>query len=1203
MKKSFYIILSSFVLLLLWSCNTQKNTKFNRFYHSFTTRYNIYFNGKVSFDEQLAALQNGYKENYTDMIHMYPISAQPKDKAEPGGPFDRAIEKSNKAIKLHSLKTKPPKKPGWRNNPKQVSWQEQEEYNPFLKNSWLMLGQGQFYNADFLQASATFSYIARHYAHDPEVVAQARLWQARSYSELGWLYEAEDILGKLNTNGIPKKQLKQYAAVNADYLIKNQQFEEAIPYLQTAIKAEKNKLQKTRMKYLLGQIYVDEGLDGLAYNMFQQVARANAPYELEFAARIRQTEVFSGSNYQKMVKMLQRMAKSDKNKDFLDQVYYAIGNIYLNRQDTVNAIQNYELAVEKSTLNGMDKAIVQIKLGDLYFTMGDYIKAQPHFSGALAGINKQYKEFERVSKLSSILDELVIHVEAVQLQDSLQKLANMPESERLAVIDKIIEQVIKEEEEAKALAEKEAYLAEQQAQGSGIDRPDTETGVNMIPTPGGDGTFYFYNPQAVAQGKTQFQRKWGRRPLEDDWRRLKKTFSTFEDTTQDLADTEQTEGGLIAPVDSITGLPIDSLDTEISDDPKTREYYIQQLPLTPEDVDASNIIIVDGLFNMAMIYKDKLEDLPLSIDAFETLDNRFPENEHLLESYYQIYLMALRLEDTALAEEYKTKLINAFPESDYAVAIADPNYTYNIRMMDVVQDSIYEKTYTSYLAGDVSTVRKNYKEISEKYPLAKLMPKFMFLDALTYVETADVEGFKVALKALLDKYPDADVSELAGEMLKGVLRGRTLVQGSVRGMTWNLRFGGEELSAADSARTFTGEKNTPYRMMLVFPTGSINRNQLLFAVAAYNFANFIVKEVDLSFEEAGPLTMLMITGFYNFDEIYQYYKMIFSDGGYAAALSRDVIVLPISEENYETLMRGKTLDEYVYFFDETFGEEAPDVVARSLARMDADQEEEEETPILQPARPLPVTPAERDTSTVKTPEEQIPDQPVEKEEAVKDSVSVTIPSDSVALKTEESPALTDSATIRTSEGGVVIKSDSTSVEKATELQRDSSSVVTPVPVMEKELSLKDIEVIRKREAEEKAAREEEERIAREATEKEEQELLQKQALEKAELLKKQKEEEEALLKAKAAHEKQQQLDRKAKQKQAEADRKAKEKAQEQLRKQKEKEYKQRLQQREKDRRAKEREYARKLKEKEKAQQEVRRAKEAELKAKARQNRK
>lgn len=589
-----------------------------------------------------------------------------------------------------------------------------------------MMGQAQFYNADFLQASATFSYIARHYAHDEEVVAEARLWQARCYSEMEWFYEAEDILGKLNTNGIPRKNLNQYATVYADYLVKNKQYEEAVPYFKTAIKAEKNRLQRTRMKYLLGQIYAEQDQNGLAYQMFGQVIKANPPYELEFAARIRQTEVFTGGNYQKVIKMLGRMAKSDKNKDLLDQVYYALGNVYMSREDTVNAIKNYELGVEKSTQNGLDKAICQIKLGDLYFQKRDYVKAQPNFSGALSGIQKEYKDYERVSKLSAILDELVVHVEAVHLQDSLQTLAKMPEAERLAVIDKIIEQVKKEEEEAKALAEKEAYLAEQEAKGTGIDRPGTETGGITLPTTSGGAGFYFYNPQAVSQGKTAFQRKWGRRALEDNWRRRKKEMSTFDENGMD-----ENEGMTEGETGEPNEMPADSLELGLepvaSDDPKTREYYIQQLPLTPEDIESSNVIIEDGLYNMAMIYKDKLEDIPLATEAFEELERRFPKHSHLLESYYQVYLMALRSGNQVLATTYKNKLVTTFPESDYAIAIADPNYEYNIRMMDKVQDSIYQATYASYLAEDTVTVRRNYRDVSAKYPLADLLPKFMFL--------------------------------------------------------------------------------------------------------------------------------------------------------------------------------------------------------------------------------------------------------------------------------------------------------------------------------------------------------------------------------------------------------------------------------------------------------------------------------------------
>lgn len=1194
MKKGFYYIISIFVVLLLWSCSTKKNTKASRFYHAFNSRYNIYFNGKTSFDEALLGMQTGYKESFSEMIHMYPISAQPKDKKETGGPFDRAIEKGNKAIKLHSIKAKPAKKPGWRNDPKQRAFQEQEEYNPFLKKCWLLIGQGQFYNADFLQASATFSYIARHYAQDEEMVAEARLWQARCYSEMEWFYEAEDILGKLNTNGIPKKNLKQYASVYADYLVKNKQFDDAVPYFKSAIKSEKNKRQRTRMKYLLGQIYAAQDQDGMAYKMFNEVARANPPYELEFAARIRQTEVFTGANYQKVVKMLTRMAKSDKNKNYLDQVYYALGNIYLNREDTVNAIKNYELGIEKSTQNGLEKAICQIKLGDIYFTMRDYVKAQPCFSGALSGIQKEYKDFKRVSKLSAVLDELVVHVEAVHLQDSLQTLAKMPEPERLAVIDKIIEQVKKEEEEAKALAEKEAYLADQAAKGSGIDRPGTETGGIVLPTTAGGATFYFYNPSTVSQGKAQFQRKWGRRALEDNWRRRKKEMSTFNE--------EPLEEGM-EEAESLTvgadGQPLaaDSLEAGLpgvaADDPKSREYYIQQLPFTEEEVAASNIIIEDGLYNMAMIYKDKLEDLPLSIEAFEELERRFPDNSHRLESYYQVYLMALRTGNTALAAEYKTKMTNAFPDADYTIAISDPNYEYNIRMMDSVQDSIYQQTYKSYLASDTSAVRKNYREVTSKYPLATLIPKFMFLEALTYVQAGDAEGFKAALKALVEKYPTADVTELAGEMLKGILRGRTLMQGSVTGMSWNLRFGlGEDgsLSAADSARTFTAEPNTSYRMILMYPTGSVDKNQLLFAVAAYNFANFMVKEFDLTFEETGPMSMLNISGFNGINEILQYYKMIYGKDGYAQALDKNVAILPISDDNYETLMRGKTLEEYINFFDENYGGEAPELAARWQNRMEAEEEKAEEAA------------AEEQQPEEVRPEEEAPAKTTEAEEPARHE-EVPAEAERPVEQTTEKDTVIPEVTIPDSIATVpvpVLPVDTVSVQP---IIPETVTTVTPqdtVPAVqapeEKELTLKEIEAIRKREAEEEAARKEAARKEFEAQQKAEKELQEQKVKEREDELKKQQEEEKALLKAKAEREKQLEQDRKNKLKQAEADRKVKMKAREELRKQKERDYKEKQKQKEKARKQKEKQYRETLKAKEKARREAQKAKEAAARA-------
>ena len=1091
MKRILYY--SLILITLLGACSTKKNTRLSRFYHATNTRYNIYYNGKLAYDDALSSMEKGYQENYVEPIFMHAISAQPKDKKNTGGAFDKTIEKSNKAIKLHSIKAKPLKKSGWRNNAKQVLIQSKEEYNPFLKNSWMIMGQAEFYNADFLQASATFSYIAKHFATEPEVVAEAKLWQARCYDEMDWLYESEDILNKLNQKGIPKKNRDQFEFVNAEYLIKDGKFAEAIPHLKLAIKGEPKHLQRSRLKYLLGQLYQGQNQNTEAYKSFGEVIKSSPPYQLEFAARIRQTEVFPGGEYKSIIGKLRSMGRDQKNKDYLDQVFYALGNLYLSRKDTANAIENYQKGIDKSTKNGLDKALCQIKLGDLYFSMRDYVKAQPCFSGALSAINKEFKDYKRVSKISSVLDELVVHVKAVHLQDSLQVLAKMPEKDRLAVIDKIIEKVKKDEEEAKAKADKEAFLADQAAQGTGINRPGTQAASVKIPTAGGSSaTFYFYNPQTVADGKMQFQRKWGKRVNEDNWRRRKKELSTFNGNAGAAGQvvsndtTQQQEAQLDANGKPVAGTEAaDSL----ANDPKSREYYLQQIPMTPEDIDASNVIIIDGMYNMGMIYKDKLEDLPLSIDEFIGLDNRFPDNEHLLETYYQIYLMALRQENEALANEYREKLKAKFPKSDYTIAVSDPDYAYNIRHMDAAQDSIYQITYDRYLASDTATVRKNYREMMKKYPLATLLPKFMFLNALSYVQGGEVDSFKNSLKALVDKYPKADVSELAGEMLKGVLRGRALVQGNVKGMTWNMRFGiGEngQLSAADSARVFRVDsvgENAPYRMLLIYPTGSIDKNQLLFAVAAYNFANSMVKTFDLTFEESGPVSMLQISGFYNLKEILHYYQMIYGKDGYATTFDKSVTIIPISDDNYETLMRGKTLDEYLTFFADKFGDQAPEIVARLKARMAADTNEDK-TEDKEP--PLPPNIKEEPVEEEKQEEEAAPEvknsvrrqpadtktdekaqKPSKKEKTSKKVTSVKI--DSTRVARETMPTITAPA--------IQVKFPTT-VKAIDDTVRLPKQAAIAVPKEDTGFSLKQVLEIRKKQRDEKAQQKADEQKAK-----------------------------------------------------------------------------------------------------------------------------
>ena len=1189
MNKSRFYTISGIIFLLLVtlvSCSSTKNTGITRWYHSFNTRFNIFFNGNEAYREALKAQQDGYQESYSDFIYMYPVSSLPKDKLSEGGSFDRSIEKAAKAIKTHSIKAKPEKKPGKKNDPKYQEFMAREEYNPFLFNAWFLMGKSQFHNGDFLTAASTFSYIARHYSTLPKIAAEANIWKARCYSEIEWYYEAENLLSQLNTDKLPKSKSDWFSAVYADFLIKQKRYNDAIPYLKTAIKAEKNKKQRLRMEYLLGQIYADRGQKDLAYKTFGKVANSTAPYPLQFSAKIRQTEVFSGGDIQKVTGMLKKMSKSDKNKDYLDQVYYAWGNVYMTVPDTVNAIEKYQLGIEKSTQNGFDMALCEISLGDIYFIQREYIKAQPCYSGALGRIKKEYKDYPKVALRSAVLDELVVFVEAVQLQDSLQILARMPEEERLAVIDKLIADYIKKEEEAAKEAAKEEYLAQQEAnresmsdfnvgrQSQQMTRPEMR-----LPT-GGD-AFYFYNPQMINQGKTEFQRKWGKRKLEDNWRLRNKT-TQYDDTLADnLVNNseyqESSETDSESPQDS-TAVTKTAEEIANANDPTKREYYLQNIPQTEEEIAESNVIWMDGLFNMGVIYKDKLEDFSLAFDAFNDLDTRFPENEFKLDSYYQMYLMYLQMDSISMAELYKSKIRAEFPESELAVAMADPNYEYNMRMLNVIQDSIYRQSYEHYTAGNPLSIRENYDTVLKKYPQTKLMPKFMFLNALSYVQTNDSETFKEKLKELLDKYPDADVSVLAGDMMKNLLRGMTLSGDGnlVRGGLFNLRFGGTggDGEPLDSSIVFSAEKNTPHLLLMIHPANKINGNLILYAVAEFNFSNFMVNDFDLQTETFGETGMLQIKGFNNYDEVMQYYDMISRPEAYIHALDKAVIVVPMSGENYEILLKGKNLDEYVTFFEENFGTENMQLIQKWKTI----REEEEESEKIQEEQVLEETKEIEESEGIEKFDE------IEHEEKTNavDSIIPVIPQDSIFV-TKAAISEDEILDVVNDLGEKASKTFDTVNKTLDEIANDPIRGIFNLFSKRKSKNAID-EYVKQQEKEEKEQQKllKEERKTKEKAQKD---LEKQQKKEKEELLKKQKEEEKAILKAKQAQEKALQEEKKRELKAIEDAKKQAIKEKENARKQKQQEAKAREKQREADRKAKDT-----------ARKEVQRQREAERKA-------
>lgn len=925
--------------ILFTGCSTKKNTKGSRFYHAMTTRYNVYFNGNEAYKSGYKAIEKGNKDNYMEMLPLYPIG----NKSTVGtgsSDFERAIEKSQKAIAVHSIKRKPPRKPGKRYTPEYKQWLARREFNPFLHNAWMLMGKAQFQKGDFPEAAATFSYIARLYAGQPKITVNARIWLAQCYTQMGWYYDAEDVLQKVNNDSLPATLTPAYSRTYGHYLLGSQRYREAVPHLLTTIKNEKNKRQKSREYFLLGQVYQLLQDPAKAYQAYGKVIKLSPPYEMELNARIRQTECYSYGELSNPVQVkkatdkLHRMLRSDKNKDYLDQIYYALGNIYLSAKDTVQAIKEYHLGVEKSTRGGIEKGILQLTLGNLCWQMGRYAEAQTAYADATGLLENTHPEYAKVTKRSEVLDELVPYATAVELQDSLQHLASLDSAARMVVIDTLIARVIQKEEEAKRLA-KEAErdaMREAVAAENAANNPKPATPQPTIPT--GDNSWYFYNSQLITQGKADFQRLWGRRKLEDNWRRRNKTVVSLDDFDPVNYD-EPLEGDSISNEDSKDeNIPGDgeSLQPVISDslavdttaiDEKNPLFYLQQIPLTEEAMAASNEILSDGLFNMGMIYKDKLEDFSRAERSFGRLIHDFPDFAQLDEAYYNLFLMLGRMERMADANAYKQQLIERFPDSKYAKTLSDPDFAYNAVYGKHLEDSLYADTYKNYQKGNFNQVTANAESSFKKYPMGQHRPKFMFLHAVSALQKGEQKQFLIELKELVQQYPENEITDLAAHILKGIQEGRLLSEGSVSfGSIWSRRSSeistdSTRIAGMDSIPGFSPERNTPFVFILAYEEGKVNENQLLYEVARYNFSSFMVKNFDLAFSHDHGIGRLVISSFANYDEAQYYQRQLYADPHMNERLS-GMRALLISQANYDLLNQFYSFDDYDVFYQKTF---------------------------------------------------------------------------------------------------------------------------------------------------------------------------------------------------------------------------------------------------------------------------------------------
>lgn len=920
MKPHIHIFFIIALAVAISGCvSRKKNTARTRMYHAFTARYNTFYNGETAFKDANKAQIEGHKDNYIELLPLLINSNSATNKIGTSN-YDRAIEKSQKAIKNHSIKKRPIKPRGKKLSEKKKRFYEQNEFNPFLWRAWIMMAEAQFKKGEFTEAASTYIYIAQLYENNPKVVAKARIGLANCYTEMGWFYESEDLLTRLRRDSLPTSYEKEYAHAKANLLIKQQRFSDALPFMKQSIKRKgATKLDKAREHYLMGQLYKKTGDNKAAFKSYNKVIAKNPPYELEFNARIRQTESRTDENKKSILRKLKRMSRSPKNKNYLSQIYYAIGNIYLSDKDTATAIKTYEKGVKESETSDYGKGMLHLSLAKIYWEKEKFSKSKDNYDQAKQMLGEDTPEKKEITFRCQVLQELVTHTDIIEKQNELLYWATLPEDKLYPIIDELIKEAKEREKEAKE-AEKKAKREE--AAGNDLTSASTAAETTFS-APGKAGKWYFYNPSLVSKGIRTFARKWENRELKDFWRlKAGVTLNVNEETESDevlndstLTGDSITGGENIASNDSIeTSEGATAVNDSVSTDPTTREYYLSQIPRTDEEKQAAHNALRDALFEAGVIFKDKAGDKKLTLSHLEKVANDYTDFEKMPDTYFHLFLACSRWEESEKAEYYKNLLLTQYPENEYTLRIQQPSFFESAATRKHNEDSIYVKAYTHYKNQEYASVEKENETAVERYPEGNHRARFLFIDAMSKLYSGKQEAALENLKILVEKFGNDSVSRIGEDITTGIKEGRLLRSG-ISTSIWERKSDGTIKGENDTLPTFGTERNEPHYFILAFPKDSLDEKRLLFEVARYNFSHYMVRNFTLEFKELEHITIFQIKEFLNFDEAFVYRKRLYGNNEMSTLLA-GINAYIISKSNLNLLLEYYSFADYERFYQE-----------------------------------------------------------------------------------------------------------------------------------------------------------------------------------------------------------------------------------------------------------------------------------------------
>lgn len=873
------------------ACANFKETAVGHFYDNMTARYNGYFNAKEMVLAVIEANKENHKDEFNKVLDVLRIG-EPAKARNNASTMDESIEKCKRVIQRH----------------KGSDW---------VDDSYFLIAKSYFLKGDYYAALDLFRFVSAEYP-ETEVSREAQLWVSMCYIQMEKFESAQAFIANALDNKAMEGDMRTEAElINAHILIKMRNYQDAIRYLEKAIPNVSKRKEKNRYIFILAQLYQATGKTAKAREQYSIIVNRNMPYEYLFQTRINISKCTDLRNKQaakKVIKSFEKLLRDDNNIDYFDQIYYEIAKVYQEIGDEQKAIEHFEYSSFFGKANAIQKTNTFLALGNLYFENKSYEKAGAYYDSCANVVPQTHPEHDEIKKQQEVLSELVQNLKTIRTQDSLLRVSKLDEN---ALKTKIEEVKAYEKQQA----EEEKIREERRKRREELASENEESSLDPgMMRGGGSKEWVLYNTRAIGIGHQQFIKKWGNRPLVDNWRRSASITNAINNPNNNEEDT--------GTVDSSTQLPdsFEEMSQEIpidleSIEQENRRYY-QDIPFLPAQKKSAHAKIIEALYGNGMLYYEKLGNYSRATESFNQLVADYPGNKFEVAAQYYLYKLAVQREDSVKAKEHKQLILTKYPNSEYAALLTGNGKFAEEQEVNPELERYYDEVYKAFQQKRCNFVQRKAAKADSLFMDNYLRPQFEYLSLLCDVNSMTRPEFKEALTNIITRFPGHNVAKDAKNVLEYYDRLDARRQQFVKDSTQHFqdsikKYGSTEELKKTMEIPYTYTEDGSFIYIIVVDLDKVKPRELNTAFSNFNYKYHRSKNLSVnSYVLNDEQHVIAILGLKNLRTAIGYHKGFIDDEAFKQENNIEHAEGAfVSKDNFKLLIKAKSSVEYMQFFE------------------------------------------------------------------------------------------------------------------------------------------------------------------------------------------------------------------------------------------------------------------------------------------------